>query len=169
MDHADADVRGQLFWELMDQLVRHEVAEEVVVYPALRQEPDGDAIAQARLREESDAEQMLARMERLDPATEDFRRAIRDLESAVLGHAHKEEAEVFPLLAANEESGYLALLGQKFKREKLAASNRPHPHPLPSARARRFVGPQAAFIDRIRDASRKAARKRSRIRIRPFT
>jgi hypothetical protein len=33
LGHADPDVRGQLFWELMDQLVRHEVAEEVVDYP----------------------------------------------------------------------------------------------------------------------------------------
>jgi iron-sulfur cluster repair protein YtfE (RIC family) len=111
----------------MDQLVRHEVAEAVVVYPALRQEPGGAAIAEARRREESEAEQVLARLEKLDPLTEEFRGAIRDLESAVQDHAQKEEAEVFPLLAANEERGYLALLGQKFRGEKLAAPNHPHP------------------------------------------
>jgi hemerythrin superfamily protein len=154
LGHADPDVRGQLFWELMDQLVRHEVAEEVVVYPALRQEPGGDAIADARLREESEAEQLLARIEKLDPTTEEFRGAIADLEAAVLDHAQKEEAEVFTLLAANEESGYLALLGQKFKGEKLAAPNHPHPHAPDSALAQKLVGPVAAFIDRMRDASR---------------
>ena len=36
--HRTEDQRGELFWELMDQLVRHEVA-EAVVYPALRQDP----------------------------------------------------------------------------------------------------------------------------------
>jgi iron-sulfur cluster repair protein YtfE (RIC family) len=135
LGHADPKVRGQLFRELTDQLVRHEVAEEVVVYPALRQEPGGDAVAEARVHEESEAEQLLARLEKLDPTTEEFRGAIRDLESAVLDHAQKEEAEVFPLLAANEESGFLALLGQKFKGEKLAAPNHPHPRlgtPCPS-------------------------------------
>jgi hypothetical protein len=144
LGHADPEVRGQLFWELMDQLVRHEVAEAVVVYPALRQEPGGAAIAEARRREESDAERLLARLEALDPATEQFRGAITDLESAVLHHAHREEAEVFPLLAAHEESGYLALLGQKFKGEKLAAPNHPHRHTPDSAPA----------IDRMQDAAR---------------
>ena len=122
LEKADPGMREQLFWELMEQLLRHEVAEEVVVYPALRREPGGDPIADARLREESVAEQMLARLEHLDPVTEEFRGAIKDLEAAVLAHAHKEEAEVFPLLAANEESGYLALLGQKFRGEKRDAS-----------------------------------------------
>ena len=105
-------------------------------------------------REESEAEQLLARLEKLDPTTEEFRGAIRDLESAVLDHAQKEEAEVFPLLAANEESGYLALLGQKFKGEKLAAPTHPHPHVPDSPLAQKLVGPVAAFIDRMRDASR---------------
>jgi hemerythrin superfamily protein len=126
LGRADPDVRGQLFWELMDQLVRHEAAEEVVVYPALRQEPGGVVIAEARRREESEAEHVLARLEKLDPTTEEFRGAIRDLQSAVQDHAQKEEAEVFPLLTANEECGYLALLGQKFKGEKLAAPTHSH-------------------------------------------
>jgi len=151
---ADPGLRGQLFWELTDQLVRHEVGEEVVVYPALRDEPGGDAIAEARLREESEAEELLARLEKLDPTTEEFLGAIRDLESAVLDHARKEEAEVFPLLAANEERGYLALLGQKFKGEKLAAPTHPHPHIPGSPLTQKLVGPMTAFIDRIRDSSR---------------
>ena len=115
------------------------MGEEAVVYPALRHEPGGDAIAEARLSEESEAEQLLARLEKLDPTTEEFRGAIRDLESAVLDHAQREEAEVFPLLAANEESGYLALLGQKFKGEKLAAPSHPHPHGPDSALGQKLV------------------------------
>jgi hemerythrin superfamily protein len=151
---ADPEARGQLFWELMDQLVRHEVAEEAVVYPALRHEPGGAPVAEARVREESEAEELLARLEKLDPTTEEFRGAIKDLESAVLEHARNEEAEVFPLLAANEESGYLALLGQKFRGEKLAAPSHPHPHAPDSPLGQKVVGPVVAFIDRIRDASR---------------
>jgi iron-sulfur cluster repair protein YtfE (RIC family) len=155
LGHADPEVRGQLFWELTEQLVRHEVAEEVVVYPALRQEPGGDAVAEARALEESEAERLLARLEKLDPMTEEFRGTIRDLEAAVLDHAQKEEAEVFPLLAANEERGYLSLLGQKFKGEKLGAPTHPHPHTPDSPVAQKVVGPVAALIDRIRDGSRR--------------
>jgi len=148
------DFRDQLFWELMDQLVRHEVAEETVVYPALREEPGGDVIADARVAEEAETEALLARMEKLDPTTEEFLGAVQDLESAVLAHAKKEEDEVFPLFTANEETGYLALLGQKFKGEKLAAPNHPHPHAPNAPLAQKLVGPVAAFVDRIRDAAR---------------
>jgi len=159
--HADPEVRGQLFWELTDQLARHEVAEEVVVYPALRQEPGGGVVAEARVREDSEAEQLLTHLAKLNPTTEEFRAAIRDLEAAVLDHAQKEEAEVFPLLAANEESGYLALLGQKFKGEKLSASTHPH-SPTPDAPvAQRLAGPVAALIDRIRDGSRRRGAERA--------
>jgi len=154
LEHADPGMRAQLFWELTEQLVRHEVGEEVVVYPALRHEPGGEAIAEARQGEESETEQLLARLEKLDPTTEEFLGAVRDLEAAVLAHAQKEEAEVFPLLVAHEESGYLALLGQKFKGEKLAAPTHPHPHVPDSALAQKLVGPVTAFIDRIRDGSR---------------
>src|ERR1700722_9934737 len=111
LGHADPDVRGQLFWELMDQLVRHEVAEGGGVYPALRQEPGGAVIAEARRREESEAERVLARLEDLDPLTEEFLGAVRELESAVHEHAQKEEAEVFPLLTAHEELVCRVLLG----------------------------------------------------------
>jgi hypothetical protein len=155
LGHADPDVRGQLFWELMDQLIRHEVAEGVVVYPALRQEPGGAVIAEARRREESEAERVLARLEDLDPLTEEFLGAVRELESAVHEHAQKEEAEVFPLLTAHEERGYLALLGQKFRGEKRAAPTHPHAHTPDSALDSALVQPLAgvaALIERIRVA-----------------
>jgi hemerythrin superfamily protein len=148
------DARGQLFGELMDQLVRHEVAEETVVYPALRDEPGGDSIADARMAEEAETEVLLAHIEKLDPTTEEFLGAVKDLQLAVLAHAQKEQDQVFPLLTANEERGYLALLGQKFKGEKLGAPNHPHPHAPNAPLAQKLVGPVAAFIDRVRDAAR---------------
>jgi hemerythrin superfamily protein len=128
LEAAQPDRRPQLFWELVEELVRHEVAEEVVVYPALRDDPGGVDVADARVAEESEAERMLARMEKLDLTSEEFIGSVRDLEAAVLDHATKEESEVFPILSAHEESGYLVLLGQKFKGEKLAAPSHPHPH-----------------------------------------
>jgi hemerythrin superfamily protein len=158
---APPDARLQLFWELTEQLVRHEVAEEVVVYPAVREEPGGPGIADARVAEEAESERLLAHLERVDPMSEEFLGALRDLESAVVAHAQKEEAEVFPLLAANQATDFLSLLGQKFKSEKLAAPSRPHPHVPNSPVAQRLVGPVAAFIDRIRDASRETSGKRS--------
>lgn len=144
--------RAELFRELMAQLVRHEAAEEVVVYPVVRHEPGGDSITKERVAEESEAEQLLARMEKLDPISEEFMGAMRDLASAVTQHAAKEEEEVFPLLLANEDSAYLEMLGQKFKGEKLAAPTHPHPHIPQSGVANKIAGPVASFVDRMRDS-----------------
>jgi hemerythrin superfamily protein len=154
LESAAPELRADLFWELVTQLVRHEVAEEVIVYPALRHEPGGSAVADARQAEEAEAEKMLARLEKVDPTTEQFLGAIRDLHAAVLEHASNEEAEVFPLLLANEEPDFLTQLGQKFKGEKLAAPTHPHPHTPNTALANKVAGPIVAFIDRLRDEAR---------------
>ncbi len=152
-DSAGAQSRAELFWKLTDQLVRHEVGEEVVVYPALKNLPGGAAVAEARKGEESEAEKLLASMEGLDPTSRQFVGAVGDLRAAVLEHAQKEESEVFPLLLAHEPSDRLLYLGQKFKGAKLAAPNHPHPHVPSGSTSQRVIGPIAAFFDRMRDAA----------------
>lgn len=153
-DSASPESRAELFWKATDQLVRHEVGEEMVVYPALRDLPGGSDVAEARMNEEAEAEKLLAGMEDLDATSHQFMEAMERLRAAVLEHAQLEETEVFPLLLAHEDSGRLVYLGQKFKGAKLAAPNHPHPH-LPSGKASQHIlGPVAAFFDRVRDASR---------------
>lgn len=156
-DTADPESRAELFWKLTDQLVRHEVAEEIVVYPAVSELPSGPEVAGARKEEEAEAEKLLASMEDLDPVSEEFASSLAELRVAVLDHAQKEESEVFPLLLAHEESGRLLYLGQKFKGAKLAAPNHPHPHLPSGSKSQRAVGPIAAFFDRMRDAVRSSA------------
>jgi hemerythrin superfamily protein len=153
LENADSNDRAMLFRELTTELSRHEVAEEMVVYPAIRTEPGGDVIADARRAEESEAEVLLAHMEKLDPTTEEFMGAVRDLRSAVMDHAAREETDVFPLLLAHGEDAYLALLGQKFRGEKLGAPTHPHPRLPNSALGNRVFGPFASFIDRQRDSA----------------
>ena len=92
-------------------------------------------------------------MEKPEPTTEEFMGAVRDLRSAVMDQAAQEETYVFPLLLAHEEDAYLALLGQKFRGEKLAAPTHPHPHLPNSAFGNRVFGPVASFIDRQRDSA----------------
>jgi hemerythrin superfamily protein len=153
LENADSSNRAALFRELMTELTRHEVAEETVVYPAIRNEPGGDAVADARLGEESEAERLLAHMTHLDCSTEEFMGAVRDLRAAVLAHAASEEAHVFPILRANDDGVHLSVLGQKFRGEKLAAPTHPHPHLPNSALGNRLFGPLASFVDRMRDSA----------------
>ena len=108
------------------------------------------------MAEEEAAERLLSRMEKLDPTTEEFMGALRDLESAVLNHAEMEEYEAFPLLVGHEDSGHLLVLGQKYKGAKLEAPNHPHPHAPNTPPGNKIVGPFAAFFDRLRDSTRGA-------------
>jgi hemerythrin superfamily protein len=153
LENADPGRRAVLFRELTMELSRHEVAEETVVYPAIRDDPGGEVIIDARRDEESAAEDLLVHMEKLEPSTAEFVGAVRDLRSAVMTHAAAEESFVFPLLLAHEDAARLALLGQRFRGEKLAGPTRPHPHLPNSVLGDEVSGPVASFIDRQRDSA----------------
>jgi hemerythrin superfamily protein len=151
---ASSENRMDLFRALAAELVRHEVAEELVVYPALRKLPGGNARAEARLFEQAAAEKRLARMERLDAAYPEFMGEFAQLRSEVLAHAQHEEAEVFPLLNAGYDGATLVDLGRKYLRAKHTAPTHPHPHAPDTPPANKLAGPVAALIDRLRDAAR---------------
>ncbi len=145
--------RAELFWKLTEQLVRHEVAEEVTVYPALRDLPEGDLIAEARLAEQSEAEEKLARLEKMDATAPEFLSELVELRGAVLQHATSEEQQVFPLLEA-QPSEWRVTRGQRYKAAKLAAPTHPHPNAPNTPPGNLVLGPVAAVFDRIRDAAR---------------
>ena len=46
-DTASSEAGAKLIRKLTDQLVRHEVGEQVVVYPALKELPGGSQVAEA--------------------------------------------------------------------------------------------------------------------------
>ncbi|MGH8995313.1 MAG: hemerythrin domain-containing protein [Acidimicrobiales bacterium] len=148
---ADPEARPELFWKLTDELVRHEVAEEVVVYPTVRK-LGWDAVANARIAEQAEAEEQLARMEKLEPSAPEFMAEFTDLRAAVLEHAKSEQSEVFPLLA-KAPSELQVELGQRYQAAKRAAPNHPHPHAPDTPPGNKIVGPIAALIDRVRDAA----------------
>ena len=96
--------------------MKHEVAEEVVVYPLIRKEPpDGEREADARIKEQSEAEQMISDMEKLDATSSEFVQKFKGLCAAVLNHATAEEGNVFPLLRALERSEERRELGARYE------------------------------------------------------
>jgi hypothetical protein len=150
-DTAAPGTHGELFVKLRDQLVRHEYAEQAVVYPELQGLDGGGKVVEARLAEEAAAETELAELQKLDPGSPAFLAVLAGLRSSVLTHANNEETEVLPLLAVQEEHDRVVYLGQKYKAAKLGAPTRPHPHAPRSSRARRLLSPITSFIDRMRD------------------
>ncbi len=121
--------RADTFCELVTELVRHEVAEEVVVFPAVRADaPDGAVMVEPRLREQAGAERMLAAMEALKPDSLEFADALTELSTAVLQHAAAEEREIFPLLRQAESVDALFELAERYEKAKASAPTHPHPH-----------------------------------------
>ncbi|MGH8988632.1 MAG: hemerythrin domain-containing protein [Acidimicrobiales bacterium] len=150
---AGPSTRGELFWKLTNDLVRHEVAEEAVVYPSLRDVPGGDKVADARIAEQSAAEEQLADMEKMDPASSEFVRALGTLQTAVLEHARAEEESAFGLLLGAVAPDDRVELGVRYVKAKDAAPTHPHPHAPDSPPGNVVLGPVAALVDRIRDAA----------------
>ena len=155
IEAADAQSRGDLFHELVGELARHEAAEETIVHPTLRDEvADGRALAEEVLEEESEAEKLLARMERMDPSSDEFVEAFRSLRDDVLEHADHEEREEHPKLRQALSEERRREMGEGWLRLKAAAPTRPHPHTPQTPEVRAAVGPVAGAFDRARDAAR---------------
>lgn len=146
------EARTHAFYALRRMLAVHETAEEEVVHPAARKAlPDGEEVVQARLQEERDAKEVLAKIEKLDVDSAEFDTRIRELQASVLAHAESEERYEFDRIGAIFDEPKLARMRQAAEfAEKVAPT---HPHPgVESTAANLLVGPFASMIDRARDA-----------------
>jgi hemerythrin superfamily protein len=153
VEDAGTSTVREAFWKLADVLVRHEVAEETVVYPLMRSWPHGDRIADERIAEQSETEQSLAGMESLDPDTAEFGAHLKALQTMVLDHARREEEAVFPLLRDHVPSEDAVLLGERYSAAKASAPNHPHPSVPDAPPGNVIIGRIAALFDRVRDAA----------------
>jgi hemerythrin superfamily protein len=152
--------QSQLFHDLVHDLVGHEVAEEEVVYPVVRSSlPGGDAVAEPRIAEQQQAEELLAKMEKMDEGSAEFAQALSHLRDEALAHAQKEEADVFPKLRDAVSRDRLVQLGQAYRMAKATAPTHPHPHAPNTPPGNLAAGSIAAIADRVRDAARSAIEK----------
>lgn len=158
VDTATGDRKKELFQHLVAEIVRHEVAEEEILRP-ISQRDAGKAIAQARMKEEHEAEELLKEMESLDPSTPEFEQKFTKLRTAVERHAEAEETKEFPRIAKKESPAQLQRMGQAYEFAKHMAPTRPHPAVPNTPLVNMLVGPIASIVDRSRDAIRQASRE----------
>jgi hemerythrin-like domain-containing protein len=154
VQRGPGDGRQRIFDELRELLAVHETAEELILRPATRKSvPGGDAIADARIAEENQSKDVLAKLERLDVTSEEFVASFAAFADDVRQHAHNEETHEFPLLEQHQEESALQRMRDQLEMaEKLAPT---HPHPSARSTAANLVlGPFAAMVDRVRDALR---------------
>lgn len=152
-DPTEPTNRDEYFCELVQTLVGHEVAEELVVYPVVRDAgTEGEAVADARLSEQAEAERFLAEMERLDTPTAEFVAKMRQLRDDVVAHASSEETTAFPILKTATTEEQRQELGDRYLKARAKAPTHPHPHAPNTPPGNKLLGPIAALFDRARDA-----------------
>jgi hemerythrin superfamily protein len=153
---ASEERRGEYFSRLVHLLAIHETAEEEVVHPLARARiPEGDAVIDDRLAEEHDAKELLARMDGMDASDPKFLLLLDDLRDAVLVHAQREERYEFNWLRQRIPESQLRAAAKVVRAAEATAPTHPHPG-IESAKANLIAGPPLAFVDRVRDAIRKA-------------
>jgi hemerythrin superfamily protein len=149
---AQGSQREQAFLELRRLLAVHETAEEEIVHPRAKRElAEGDAVVADRLREEHEAKESLAELEKLDIESTDFETKFRKLQADVIAHAEAEEHQEFEKLRDELDETQLERMRNAVRMAESMAPTRPHAG-VESAAANMMAGPFAMMLDRARDA-----------------
>ena len=148
---TDPGERRDLTDAAISEIVRHAVAEEMYVYPAMREHlPDGDDAVEHDVQEHKQLEEVMKRLE-ATPDGEEFDALIRDLAEKLRHHAHDEETDQFPQLRKQVPREKLIELREKVIAAKKLAPTRPHPDAPRSELFHKVVGPGVGLVDRLRD------------------
>ena len=148
---AEGEHKQHAFDELRALLAVHETAEEMVLRPVSK-DVAGETVAEARNNEESEANEVLKELEKMDVSSPDFDQKIASFEKAVSDHAENEENQEFPSILAECDEGKRASMGKQIRAAESIAPTHPHPSAAGSTTAQYAAGPFASLVDRTRDA-----------------
>jgi hemerythrin superfamily protein len=110
------------------ELVRHSVAEERYLYPAVREHvPGGGPMADKELADHRKVEELLKRIESADTTDPRFGDLAAEVIDEVTAHVKDEEENLFPALLEACPQDYLFELGDKIRAAKKTAPTRPRP------------------------------------------
>ena len=149
---TDPDERRDLADTVISEVVRHAIAEEMYVYPAMREHvPDGEQAVKHDNQEHQQLEEVMKRLEAVQPTDPQFDALVGEMTDQLRHHAHDEETEQFPLLRERVPRDELVKLRDKVDTAKKLAPTRPHPGAPHSALFHKLVGPGVGLVDRLRD------------------
>ena len=142
--------RKELTEQVTIELVRHSVAEEVLVYPQVERKVSAEEVEHAR-EEHAEAEETLHRLEKLDADDPAFDDNLATLIGEIRHHIEDEEGQMFAHMRQVIPADELRKLGARVEAFKKAAPTRPHPNVPNEPLARAAAGPAASLFDRMRD------------------
>jgi hemerythrin superfamily protein len=149
---TDPAQRRELADQLVAEVVRHSVAEEMYVYPAMRDHvPDGESVVQHDTQEHQQVVEQMKRLEGADASDPEFLEIVRTIEALLAGHVRDEEQEQFPKLRLHAPEQTLVELKGKVETAKKMAPTRPHPSAPHAELFHKAVGPGVGLVDRLRD------------------
>src|SRR3954463_10951611 len=142
--------RKELAEQVTIELVRHSVAEEVLVYPEVEKKVSAEEAEHAR-EEHAEAEETLQRLEELDADDPAFDDELSTLMAEIRHHIEDEECQMFAHMRQVIDADELRKLGGRVEAFKKVAPTRPHPNVPNEALPRTAAGPAASLFDRMRD------------------
>ncbi|MFB7908323.1 hemerythrin domain-containing protein [Kitasatospora sp. NPDC056076] len=138
--------------EVTIELVRHSVAEEQYLYPAVREHiRGGDRLADKEIADHGRVEEILKQLEQMDTDDAQMSPVLQRLMDEVAAHVQDEENNLFPMLTMACTPEQLDDLGDKIRRAKSMAPTRPHPNAPDSPMASKLLAPGVGLVDRARD------------------
>ncbi len=148
--------QGQELRDLIDEvtieLVRHSVAEEQYLYPAVREYMEGgDRLADKEIQDHGRVEKILKQLEKMDTGDAQMSPLLQQLMDEVAAHVQDEESNLFPMLQRTCSTEKLDELGDKVRRAKAMAPTRPHPSAPSTPPANKLLAPGVGLVDRARD------------------
>jgi hemerythrin-like domain-containing protein len=149
---SEAEQRRQMADSLISELVRHSVAEEMFVYPAMTKHlPNGKEAVEHDTQEHKQLERIMKDLEGVTPTDAQFDQLITQLEQVLDDHIKDEENDQFPLLREHIPHDDLVKMAQRVQAAKKIAPTRPHPDAPNNVLFHMMVGPGVGLVDRLRD------------------
>jgi len=146
----DLKRKKELADDVTIELARHSVAEEVLVYPKVEDKVSAEEVKHAR-EEHAEAEETLARLEKLDASDPGFDAEVETLMAEIRHHIEDEEGQMFAHMRQVIDEDELRTLGERVEAFKKVAPTRPHPNVPNETLPRVAAGPAASIVDRLRD------------------
>ncbi len=148
----DPSQRRDLADTVIAEVMRHAVAEEMYVYPAIEKHvPNGKEAVKHDKEEHQEIVETMKQIEGIDASDPQFLGKVRELDSRLRHHAEDEELKHFPKLRAHVPAETLVDLGEKVQTAKKLAPTRPHPSAPHSELFHKTIGAGVGMIDRLRD------------------
>jgi hypothetical protein len=142
---------NELIWEL----ARHSVAEEIVFYPAIeKQVPNGKEMAETARKEHQVIQEDLFKLDKLKAGHADFDTLLKKVMEELGTHVKQEEEVDIPKVVEAIPIEEQTRLGEEFERTKMFVPTRPHPSAPRKPPFETVAGLMSAPLDKLMDVFR---------------